>query len=175
MNEAVESKLDAVRPPDRYGEVLQGREVLPTFVEAPARVAARVEALGEPDARRRPAPGKWSVHEVVGHLADHEILLGARLRLAAGQDRPPIQGYDQDAMVARLGLENAPTSELVEAFRSARSLTLGLLRRLPEEAWDRVGLHTERGEESVAAMVALYAAHDLLHEAQIDRTIGALG
>jgi len=174
MNEALEEKLAAVPPPGRYGEALEGRAVLPTFEEAPRRVADRVTHLNDELVRRRPAPGKWSVHEIVGHLADHEVILGARLRLTAGLDRPPIQGYDQDAMVARLGLENATTAELLDAFRAGRELTLGFLRRLPISGWDRIGLHTERGEESVAAMVALYAAHDLIHEAQLDRTLARL-
>ncbi len=63
---------------------------------------------------------------------------------------------------------NAKAADLADDFAMARAVNLGLLERLPEEAWDRVGVHAERGEESIRSIVAMYAGHDRLHLAQIE-------
>ncbi|HSB36069.1 MAG TPA: DinB family protein, partial [Thermoanaerobaculia bacterium] len=114
------------------------------------------------------APGKWSIKEIIAHLADGEVILGSRYRFIAAHDRPTIQGYDQDAFAARLGPLNAKAADLIDDFAMVRAANLGLLERLPEEAWDRVGLHSERGEESIRKLVYMYAGHDRHHVAQIE-------
>ena len=63
---------------------------------------------------------------------------------------------------------NAKAADLADDFAMARAVNLGLLERLPAEAWDRVGLHAERGEESIRSIVATYAGHDRIHLAQIE-------
>ncbi|HEV8267247.1 MAG TPA: DinB family protein, partial [Thermoanaerobaculia bacterium] len=93
---------------------------------------------------------------------------GSRYRFIAAHDRPPIPGYDQDAFAARLGPLNATAQDLVDDFAMARAVNLGLLDRLPGEAWDRVGIHAERGEESIRSLVLMYAGHDRHHLAQVE-------
>jgi hypothetical protein len=117
------------------------------------------------------APGKWSVAQVVQHLADSEIVWGWRLRLVLAQDRPPLTGYDQDAWADRLGYADADASEAMETFRVLRRANLRLLARAGADDLVRVGVHAERGDESVAHMMRLYAGHDLLHLRQIDRIL----
>ena len=152
---------------DRYARALGGDDPLESQRKAPKRIAKLLKGLSEKQLARRPAPDKWSIKEVVAHLADGEIVLGSRLRFVAAQDRPLLPGYDQDRFVAGLGIERVSTEDLLEAFVAARALNVGLLRRLPKEAFQRVGLHAERGEESIATMVAMYAGHDRIHEQQI--------
>jgi hypothetical protein len=82
-------------------------------------------------------------------------------------DRPTIVGYDQDAFVANLGVEHHTADEWLEMFHAMRNLNVALLTRLPKEAFARIGVHTERGEESLGHMVFLYAGHDVVHERQI--------
>ena len=104
----------------------------------------------------------------MAHLADSEVILGSRYRLVAAHDRPVLVGYDQDAFVVMLGVENTTTADLLDDFALARAVNLGLLDRLPLESFERVGLHTERGEESILKMLAMYAGHDLHHLRQIE-------
>ena len=167
------TKLTYPSLPSPYAEALGDLDPVHSMRETADRLERTVQHASAELLRRAPLPGKWSAHEVIGHLADHEVILGARIRLVAALDRPSITGYDQDAMVARLGLEQATTARLLAAFRSGRQLTLELVDRLSGDALERVGLHTERGEESIAKMLALYAAHDLLHEAQIARALAS--
>jgi hypothetical protein len=154
--------------PDRYREALGSDDPYLAMFEAPGKLRKLVRGLTEAELSRRPAPGKWSIKEIVAHLADGEVVLGSRYRFAAAHDRPAIAGYDQDLFVERLGVGNATTEELLADFEMARAVNLGLLQRLPEEAFQRVGIHAERGEESIETMVLMYAGHDRIHLAQIE-------
>lgn len=118
---------------------------------------------------RPEAPGKWSVLQVLRHLADSEIVWAWRLRLTLAQDRPPLTGYDQDAWADRLGYADADAAESLDEFDTLRRGNLRLLERASPAELARVAVHAERGEESVAHMVRLYAGHDLLHLRQIRR------
>ncbi len=138
------------------------------MAEAPARLRRLVRGLTERQLATRPAPGKWSIREIVAHLADNEVVLGGRYRFIAAMDRPPLPGFDQDAFVANLGVDRATTADLLDDFARMRAINLGLLARVGRAAWDRVGLHAERGEESFGTLVTTYAGHDRHHLSQIE-------
>lgn len=155
----------------RYVEALGKRDPLAAFEAAPDRLAKLLDGLDERTLAKRPAPKKWSMKEVLAHLADWEFVLGTRMRLAAALDRPVIHGYDQDRFVENLFVERATSGELLVAFAAVRAANVALLRRLPRSAWKRVGIHNERGEESIETMLVVYAGHDLIHEAQLARAL----
>jgi hypothetical protein len=113
--------------------------------------------------------GKWSIAQVVRHLADAEIVWAWRLRLILAQDRPELTGYDQDRWSARLGYERADAGESLELFSTVRRSNVRLLERATAADLKRVGVHSERGEESLEHLRRLYAGHDLLHLRQIER------
>src|SRR5262245_26227034 len=169
MNEPTETFANPAVPTDRYAEALRGAEPREALQKAPKRVKRLLKGLSEKQLRRKPAPDKWSIKEVIAHLADGEVVLSARLRFIAGQDRPPLPAYDQDSFVARLGVGKVKTKELLKQFSQARKLTLGLLERLERADWERVGIHAERGEVTIRSMVEHYAGHDRIHEQQIER------
>jgi len=154
--------------PDRYREAIGKDDPFLALVEAPQRLRKILKGLSEKELSRRPAPGKWSIKEIVAHLADGEVILGSRYRLIAAHDKPAIPGYDQDLFVERLGVGNTTTEELLDDFEMARMLNTDLLARLPDEALDRVGIHSERGEESIWTIMTLYAGHDRVHLAQVE-------
>jgi hypothetical protein len=154
--------------PERYRQALGDSDPLEAMAEAPERLRKLVRGLTEAQLATRPAPGKWSIKEIVAHLADGEVILGSRYRLIAAHDQPPIAGYDQDAFVEKLGVANARTSELLDDFTLARAINIGLLVRLPEDALERVGIHAERGAESIRTLVYLYAGHDIHHLQQVE-------
>jgi uncharacterized damage-inducible protein DinB len=120
---------------------------------------------------KREAPGKWAVNQVLQHLADSDLVWGWRLRMVLAHDRPQITGYDQDAWADRLHYDEADANEALEMFGVLRRANLRLVTRASDEDLERVGVHAERGEESVAHMMKLYAGHDLLHLDQIDRIL----
>lgn len=160
--------------PDRYVQALGAKDPLKSMRKAPKRIKKLVKGLSEKQLSRRAEPGKWSIKQVLAHLADGEVMIGSRFRLVAAMDRPALLGYDQDAFVERLGIEQARAKHLLEDFSAVRTANLRLLRRLPREVFGRIGLHSERGEESLEAMLLLYAGHDRIHEEQIVRLRGKL-
>lgn len=153
--------------PQRYLDAIAGRDPIEVSSKAPKRIKHLIDGLSSKELDWRPAPGKWSIKQVLAHLADGEVMVGSRLRMVAAMDRPTIVGYDQDAFVANLGVDQLTAEQWLDAFRSMRDLNIALLSRVSKDAFTRIGVHTERGDESLGHMVFLYAGHDLIHEQQI--------
>jgi hypothetical protein len=126
-------------------------------------------ALTVEQLRRPEAPGKWSLVEILQHLADSELVWGYRLRKVLAEDRPELTGYDQDLWATRLNYPASSPSQSLTTFRVLRDANMRLLAGASEADLDRVGIHNERGAESVRHMIRLYAGHDLLHRNQIAR------
>jgi hypothetical protein len=127
-----------------------------------------------PNVLRRPeAEGKWSILEVLGHLADTELVYGYRTRMILAHDRPSIEGYDQDRWARSLRYNTADPQETLAELDLMRRRNLRLLRSLGPEEMKRDGIHSERGPESVGQVLRLVAAHDLVHRRQMTRIRGA--
>ncbi len=124
---------------------------------------------------RPEAPGKWSIRDVVQHLADSELVGGFRLRMVLAHDRPGLTGYDQDLWASRLRYADVDARDAFDQFAALRRGNLRLWRGLTAADLARVGLHGERGEESLEHMRQLYAGHDLLHLNQLERLRAAGG
>jgi hypothetical protein len=126
------------------------------------------------DSRRRPAPAEWSVMELLGHLADAEMVMSARYRWTLSQDRPPLVGYDQDLWVARLRHNDDQPDELLAVFSVLRAANLQLWRRSSADDRQRVAMHAERGPESYELMFRMLAGHDRFHLNQMRDTLRQL-
>jgi hypothetical protein len=125
---------------------------------------------GELDAR--PAPGQWTVREIVHHLADSEMTAAIRLRRLLVEDRPAIQGYDQDEFARRLHYDR-PHETALELFKYVRAATAELLERLTPADWLREGTHSEIGRYAVTTWLEVYAGHAHTHARQIRQTRAA--
>jgi hypothetical protein len=143
----------------------------PTTVlgETPTALRGAIDRLTLTQLKQPERPGKWSISHVLQHLADSELVWGWRLRLILAQDRPAITGYDQDRWAEGLHYEEADPSESLETFTVLRRANLRLLERASPQDLKRVGVHSERGEESLEHLRRLYAGHDLMHLNQIRR------
>jgi hypothetical protein len=129
-------------------------------------VADALLKITPPELDARTSPGKWSVREIVHHLADSEMIAAARLRYLLGQDRPTIQGYDQDEFARRLYYDR-PHEVSLELFRLVRESTAEILDRLTPAEWIREGTHTEVGLYGVESWLKTYAGHAHKHATQI--------
>jgi hypothetical protein len=120
------------------------------------------DGISEPAAERSYAPGKWTIKEVIGHLADAERIFACRaLRIARG-DATPLPGFDQEAYVPAGVFGSRTLRSLVDELGTVRTGTLALLRDLPPAAWSRRGV-VSGGPMSVCALVCIIAGHELHH------------
>ena len=142
--------------------------------ETPAVVQRLLDTVPAKIVARPEAPGKWSIREVVQHLADSELVGGFRLRMVMAHDRPTLTGYDQDLWASRLRYPDVDVKDAFEQFNALRRANLRIWEHLGPMDLVRVGIHGERGEESLEHMRRLYAAHDLLHRQQLTRIRASL-
>lgn len=156
-------------------DLLGDRDPIEVQRELLLQLRVLTEDLSVAELREPEAPGKWSIIQVIDHLIDQETVNAFRLRSIVAEDRPPLHGYDQDRWGERLRYGNVKLLELFEELYMLRRRNLRLYESLSDEELDRVGLHTERGEESARRLRAMTAGHDLVHRRQIARIRRALG
>ena len=165
---------DPVDEPKAYQEHLLGLLGLddPAEVQAgtPAAWRALVQEAGD-RVRERPEPGEWSVLECLGHAADAEIVYAGRYRWIVAHDEPPLIGYEQDLWVQRLHHRDDDPEPLLALLGSLREANLDFWYRSTPQERERVGLHSERGRESLDLSFRLIAGHDRFHLAQGRRAL----
>jgi hypothetical protein len=150
-------------------DLLGDQDPMAVLRGTPAALSRAIDGLSLDQMRRPEAPGKWSIVQVIQHLADSEIVHAWRMRLILAQDRPPLTGYDQDSWAERLRYDQEDPADALALFTVLRKANLRLLDRASPTELKRVGVHVERGDESVEHIRRLYAGHDLLHLRQIER------
>jgi uncharacterized damage-inducible protein DinB len=150
-------------------ELLGDRDSVAVLRETPAALRQAIRGLSPQQLGRPEREGKWSIGQILQHLADSEIVWAWRMRVILAQDRAPLTGYDQDVWAARLNYAEADPSDAIELFSVLRRANVRLLERASLDDLKRVGVHAERGEESLEHLRRLYAGHDLLHLRQIER------
>ncbi len=114
-----------------------------------------------------PAPGKWSIRQIVCHLADTEIVAADRFRRVIAEDEPTLIGFQQDAWAEKLDYRKRKISQAVESFRRLRTENYELLKDQPEEVYRRAGIHNERGRVTLLDLLSTYAQHVESHARQI--------
>jgi hypothetical protein len=144
------------------------------LADTPDAVQGVLDGLPPAALARAEAPGKWSIRDVVQHMADSELVAGFRLRMVLAHDRPKLTGYDQDLWASRLDYGRVDVREALEQFTALRRANVRIWARLTAADLMRIGIHGERGEESLELMRRLYAGHDILHIRQLERIRAAI-
>ena len=170
----------AGQPADAYTramlDLVGDRNPLELLPLGPASFESAIAGLTDAQLHTPEREGKWSIAEVVQHVADAELVGSFRYRMIVAHDTPPIAGYDQDLWSRNLHYANANVADALEQFRMLRKINVRLVSSLSDEERRRGGMHAERGFEDVNRLMALLAAHDIVHTRQIERvrkTIGA--
>lgn len=142
-------------------------ELLERFRRGPELVAMAMTGAAGAELDFTPAPGKWSLRQILCHLADSEMEAGIRMRRIIAEDNPTLLAYDQDAWAQRLDYFRRKTTQALETFRHIRGVNYDLLQSLPEEAFQRQGTHSQRGPVTLLEMLRIYARHAEKHAEQI--------
>ena len=149
----------------------EGRDPFDVLETTADRIEQLIAGGRLEDLRRAPAPGTWSVAEIVSHLADAEIVFAYRIRMILSTPGTPIQAFNQDNWSKAVRAQESDPRDSLALFRPLRASMLRLLRGLGDEELDRFGIHAERGRETVRHLIRLYAGHDRNHLAQIERLV----
>ena len=145
-----------------------GADFLALQAEAPNKLAFLIAGLTAVELAHRPAPEKWSIQEIVAHLADDELVGGYRLRMILSSPGTTIEAFDQDIWAQTGRYDKIEVGLSLEMFRLLRESNLRLLRSLSAEEWNLFGVHAERGVESIRDIAMYFAGHDINHFKQIE-------
>jgi uncharacterized damage-inducible protein DinB len=146
----------------------QGQDPIKIQSTTNKKLARMIKGASPAKLRKRPAPDKWSVAEILAHMADVEIVVGWRLRSILGAPGAPVQAFDQDAWVTAGHYEKRDPRKSIELQGALRDANLALLKSLSSEQWKHYGQHSERGQESIRHIAEMIAGHDLNHIHQIE-------
>jgi uncharacterized damage-inducible protein DinB len=153
-----------------YMTAQEFKKLLDTAEKSPEQVARAVMGLPAKVLQYKPAPNKWSVQEILAHLADSELVYGYRLRQAIADKEPTFAPIDQEAWAANLGYMEPTTPELIALYSLLRRANLRVLRRLKPADLEKGGYHPEhRRKVTVAEIVEMMAKHGPNHLEQIER------
>lgn len=138
--------------------------------KSPKQIAAAVLALSDKTLRFKPAPDKWCILEILGHLADIEVVYAYRLRQMLADSKPLIAPMDQDAWAKNLGYLESPPAESIALYGLNRHANVQLLRRLKPGDLEKSAFHPELQREfTVGEMVERISLHGAAHLEQIER------
>jgi hypothetical protein len=168
-----------------YSQFIGGNDPLPVLENTPRRITEIAAELTPEQIRVHPhaltvasggsMPGKWSIHQIVGHLADTELVSQTRVRMMLFEDAPTLAAYDQERWVNGWQRENESFDATLERFRVLRESTVRLFRATPDLDLRRYGTHTERGVQTAGDYLIILAGHDINHLSQIEAIRAAWG
>ena len=153
--------------------VAERNALIEQYANGPARLRAAIAAVPAEALTWRPKPGEWSAHEVAVHCADSETNAAGRIRFLAAEPEPLVLGYDEASWAVTLDYHAHPLELALATVDAVRGNTVVLLRRLPAEAWARVGRHTQSGRYTSEDWLRIYAAHLEDHSRQIEANVAA--
>ncbi|MBZ5535823.1 MAG: DinB family protein [Acidobacteriia bacterium] len=142
-------------------------QLLQKYEEGLKGIESEVRGVSEDVLRRKPSPEKWSIIEILAHLAVTEQVFLTRYVMIANTDGPALSGVDNNELAAKLRYIERDLSDTLKEFKRLRADTLTLLRALPQKNWQRAGIHPKRGEITIESLAKIHANHDSTHADQI--------
>lgn len=145
------------------------------FLHTYDQLTEAVQGLTEAQLRWKPAPDKWSVTEVLAHVADHLIVVSFRIREILSGSETRLPAFRQDAWIAGQLANEGSAADVLTAFRALAAYNALLLRRLPAADWDKAGVNAKGETVTLQSVVRGFVSHVRNHLGQIDRIKLAAG
>jgi uncharacterized damage-inducible protein DinB len=154
-------------PQTPYAHCLGDLDPIAAMPETVARIRTLVESWSHAELERTYAPGKWSARQIIVHLAETELALGYRVRMALAAPAYTAQPFEQDAWMARD--EAARAAEALDALVALSAMNVRLFASLPPNDRATPFAHPEYGELTVDWLIHQIAGHQIHHLAQLER------
>ena len=113
------------------------------------------------------APGKWSIRQIIAHLADTELVFAGRFRQVIAEDTPPLLAFNQEKWAVKLDYARRKPKQSLETLRRLRAENYDLLKELPAGAFDRTGNHSSDGPITVHQLLERLTNHVEKHAQQM--------
>ncbi len=140
--------------------------------EMPATLKRLLATVNPDKLDVKPAADKWSIREIVAHLADDELVGAYRIRLILSSPGTEIQAFDQAQWAITGKYTSIDVNASLELYTLLRQSNLELFKILSPEQWKLYGVHAERGIETIEDIMVYYAGHDINHLKQIEAILG---
>lgn len=140
------------------------KQAIDQYAAGASTPASWIRGLSRDDLLAVPVPGKWSIQQLILHVLDSDLIASHRMKRIIAEDQPLLVSYDETAFADKLGYEHLDAGAACELFRLNRDQTAQILRRQPESAFTRTGIHTQRGKITLLENIQLYSQH-LTHHA----------
>ncbi len=146
-----------------------------TYAAGGKKLVEAYAGLTRPQLLAVPIPGTWSLQQIALHLFDSDLIASDRMKRIAAMDCPLLIGYDESAFSRLPGLNELDAQQACQIFDTCRQMTATILRSLPDESFERYGIHNEAGKVTLAEMVDNYIKHlddHLVHVAKKREILG---
>jgi uncharacterized damage-inducible protein DinB len=129
------------------------KDLVEQYAAGADRLTEAIVGLSRDDLAALPVPGTWSIQQIVLHVMDSDLISSDRMKRVIAEENPTLIGFDETAFARGLFYEALDAGLAADVFAKNRRLTAEILRRVPEEAFDRFGSHNERGRVTLAQLV----------------------
>ena len=129
------------------------RKIIEMYAAGAAIPAALIRGLALSDLDQFPIPGTWSIRQIIIHLADSDLVISDRIKRVIASDRPSLLAFDENAFVERLDYVHTDPAIAAELFDLNRRMMASILQRLPDEAFGRIGIHSETGPKTLQQLI----------------------
>lgn len=146
----------------KYISLVPEEDICAAFEAQTADTANLLASVDEAKAGHRYEPGKWSIKEVIGHIADAERVFAYRMLCIARGETKPLPGFDQDEFMSKANFDARPFADVVREWQTARQSTVAMLRGLDDAAWTRLGVASEQ-PASARAVAYTALGHERHH------------
>lgn len=150
-------------------------ELIAEYEKGYEKLQQAIDSLTEVELHFKPGPDKWSIHEIIVHLADAEMIGVHRMKRVLAETTPMLTLYDQDGWARSLSYSELDAGQYLQLFRLLRESMLPVLKRAEEADWQRIGIHEEAGPLTLSQLLQRYVNHVRDHLAQMERVRAAYG
>ena len=148
-------------------------EAIEKIRRLPQQVEDLVSGLSPQELTAKPLVDEWTVAQNVHHIADSHINSYVRCKLMATEDNPTLKPYDEGAWALLTDGSSDDLSDSIALLKALHARWVQFWENLPDDAWQRTGMHPESGAVTLARQLELYVEHGEAHLDQIRRTLAA--
>ena len=138
-------------------------DLIRSYAEGPRLLERAVAGLSQAELHFTPGSEHWSIHENVVHVADTDIVAAARMRYVIAEPGATLVSFEQTARARAMDYRSQSLEQALALFRAIRASTTAVLRLAPRDAWERTGINTEAGPQTLEWLVEHFADHVPYH------------